>query len=128
MIVVGFAHIRGFTECDNMMDMRLGSATWRGGILCRVQPSKFIEGTTTRRRLGLVRSARDCGRHRIFLRGLALRGETDGIALFWPAAGVSAGVLIALGRDARLPVVGGVTVATIVARLERHCLRFLQCR
>jgi hypothetical protein len=24
--------------------------------------------------------------------------------------------------------VGGVTVATIVARLERHCLRFLQCR
>ena len=48
---------------------------------------------------------------------LALRGETDGIALFWPAAGVSCGVLIALGRNARLAVVGGVMVATIIANL-----------
>jgi hypothetical protein len=31
---------------------------------------------------------------------------------FWPAAGVSSGILIALGRAARLPVVSGLMVAT----------------
>src|SRR5258705_10378248 len=48
---------------------------------------------------------------------LALLAEPDGVALFWPAAGVSSGVLIALGSDARLPVAAGVMVATIVANL-----------
>ena len=48
---------------------------------------------------------------------LALLAESDGVALFWPAAGVSSGVLIALGRGARLPVASGVIVATIVANL-----------
>jgi integral membrane sensor domain MASE1 len=43
--------------------------------------------------------------------------EPDGVAVFWPAAGVSSGVLIALGRDARLPVVGGVIVTTVIANL-----------
>jgi PAS domain S-box-containing protein len=41
----------------------------------------------------------------------------DGVALFWPAAGVSSGALIALGRDARLPVAVGTMVATVVANL-----------
>jgi PAS domain S-box-containing protein len=48
---------------------------------------------------------------------LAFPAKPDGIAPFWPAAGVSSGVLIALGREARLPVVGGAIVATIVANL-----------
>jgi PAS domain S-box-containing protein len=48
---------------------------------------------------------------------LALLAEPDGVAVFWPAAGVSSGVLIVLGRDARLPVAGGAVVATIVANL-----------
>jgi integral membrane sensor domain MASE1 len=48
---------------------------------------------------------------------LALLVESDGVALFWPAAGVSSGVLIALGRTARLPVACGVIVATIFANL-----------
>src|SRR5262249_14563010 len=48
---------------------------------------------------------------------LALLGEADGVARFWPAAGVSSGMLIALGRDARVPVAGGVIVATIVANV-----------
>jgi PAS domain S-box-containing protein len=48
---------------------------------------------------------------------LALHAEPDGVAVFWPAAGVSSGVLIALGRDARLPAVGGVMVATVLANL-----------
>jgi integral membrane sensor domain MASE1 len=46
---------------------------------------------------------------------LALLAKPDGVAVFWPAAGVSSGVLIALGRDARLPVTGAVMVATIIA-------------
>jgi integral membrane sensor domain MASE1 len=48
---------------------------------------------------------------------LALLAEPDGVAVFWPAAGISSGVLIALGRDARLPVAGGAMVATIIASL-----------
>src|SRR5258707_13591636 len=48
---------------------------------------------------------------------LVLLAKPDGVALFWPAAGVSSGVLIALGRDARLPVAGGAMVATIIANL-----------
>src|SRR5215475_2942298 len=49
--------------------------------------------------------------------GLALLAKPDGVAVFWPAAGVSSGLLIALGRDARLPVASGVMVATVIANL-----------
>jgi PAS domain S-box-containing protein len=48
---------------------------------------------------------------------LALLTKPDGVAVFWPAAGVAAGVLIALGAGARWPVVAGTMVATIVANL-----------
>jgi PAS domain S-box-containing protein len=48
---------------------------------------------------------------------LALLAKPDGVARFWPAAGVSSGVLIAFGREARLPVASGVIVATIVANV-----------
>jgi PAS domain S-box-containing protein len=48
---------------------------------------------------------------------LALLAEPDGVAVFWPAAGISSGLLIALGRDARLPVVSGAMIATIIAGL-----------
>jgi PAS domain S-box-containing protein len=41
----------------------------------------------------------------------------EGVAVFWPAAGVSSGTLIALGRDARWPVAAGTLVGTIVANL-----------
>src|SRR5229473_3262996 len=41
----------------------------------------------------------------------------DGVAVFWPAAGIAAGALIALGPPARWPVVAGTMVATIVANL-----------
>ena len=44
--------------------------------------------------------------------GLVLKPE--GVAVFWPAAGISTGVLIALGPGSRWPVAAGVTVATIV--------------
>ena len=48
---------------------------------------------------------------------LALVSRPDGVAVFWPAAGVSSGVLIGLGPAARLPVVIGTAAATVVANL-----------
>jgi PAS domain S-box-containing protein len=48
---------------------------------------------------------------------LGLLTKPDGVAVFWPAAGVSAGVLIALGRSAWAPVALGAMVATLVANL-----------
>jgi PAS domain S-box-containing protein len=48
---------------------------------------------------------------------LALLTKPDGVAVFWPAAGVAAGVLVALGPSARLPVAAGAIAATIVANL-----------
>ena len=48
---------------------------------------------------------------------LALLTKPEGVAVFWPAAGVSAGVLIALGPRARWPVIFGTMAATIVANL-----------
>ena len=48
---------------------------------------------------------------------LFLLTDLDGVAVFWPAAGISAGVLVALGPAARMPVVAGVIGATVVANL-----------
>lgn len=48
---------------------------------------------------------------------LALLTKPEGVAVFWPAAGVSAGALIALGPRARWPVIFGTMAATIVANL-----------
>ena len=48
---------------------------------------------------------------------LYLLTKPDGVAVFWPAAGVSAGVLICIGPRARLPVIVGVVGATIGANL-----------
>jgi PAS domain S-box-containing protein len=48
---------------------------------------------------------------------LLLLTKPDGVAVFWPASGVAAGVLIALGPRARLPVAAGAMAATIVANL-----------
>jgi PAS domain S-box-containing protein len=48
---------------------------------------------------------------------LNLLTKPDGVAAFWPAAGIASGTLIALGPWARLPTAIGVMVATIVANL-----------
>src|SRR5215470_19678360 len=48
---------------------------------------------------------------------LFLQTQPDGVAVFWPAAGVSSGILIALGRDVRWPVAIGVIAATFAANL-----------
>ena len=48
---------------------------------------------------------------------LGLLLNPAGVAVFWPAAGISSGVLIALGPLARWPVVAGAMVATVAANL-----------
>jgi PAS domain S-box-containing protein len=49
--------------------------------------------------------------------GLVLLTRPDGVAVFWPAAGVASGVLIALGPRARWPIATGTMVATVLANL-----------
>jgi PAS domain S-box-containing protein len=48
---------------------------------------------------------------------LNLLTKPDGVAVFWPAAGIATGMLIVLGRRARLSVAAGTMAATIVANL-----------
>jgi len=48
---------------------------------------------------------------------LGLLLKPDGVAVFWPAAGISSGVLIALGPHARWPVAAGAMAATVAANL-----------
>src|SRR6267142_1899041 len=48
---------------------------------------------------------------------LALLTKPDGVAVFWPASGVAAGALIALGPHMKWPVAIGAAAATIVANL-----------
>src|SRR6516225_1670335 len=48
---------------------------------------------------------------------LFLLTKPDGVAVFWPAAGVASGVLIAFGPGARWPLAVGTMVATIWANL-----------
>ncbi|XSC45802.1 MASE1 domain-containing protein [Bradyrhizobium sp. RDT10] len=48
---------------------------------------------------------------------LSLLTKPDGVAVFWPASGVAAGVLIALGPRAKWPVAVGAAAATIAANL-----------
>jgi signal transduction histidine kinase len=48
---------------------------------------------------------------------LGLLLQPDGVAVFWPAAGVSSGTMIAFGRQTRLPVAAAVMAATVAANL-----------
>jgi len=48
---------------------------------------------------------------------LGLLLQPDGVAVFWPAAGISSGILIALGPQVRLPVTAAVIAATFAANL-----------
>lgn len=48
--------------------------------------------------------------------GLALLDKA-GVAVFWPAAGIASGVLVAFGPTLRLPVIIGVVVGTFAANL-----------
>src|SRR5262249_43912334 len=43
--------------------------------------------------------------------------EPEGVAVFWPAAGISSGILIVLGPRARWSVLAGVIIATVAIHL-----------
>jgi signal transduction histidine kinase len=62
--------------------------------------------------VGWLGHARHRGGHCLFP-----GGAPDDVAAFWPAAGVAAGVLIALGPGTRLPVAVGAVVASVPANL-----------
>jgi PAS domain S-box-containing protein len=49
--------------------------------------------------------------------GLGLLSKSTDVAVFWPASGFAAGILIVLGRRARAPVMIGVVSATIAANV-----------
>jgi PAS domain S-box-containing protein len=49
--------------------------------------------------------------------GLALRSQPTDVAVFWPASGIAAGILIVLGRRAVPALVIGVVVGTVAANL-----------
>jgi PAS domain S-box-containing protein len=48
---------------------------------------------------------------------LALLTKPDGVAVFWPAAGIASGVLIRMGSVARIPAIVGTIAGTIAANL-----------
>ena len=48
---------------------------------------------------------------------LALLAKPDGLAVFWPGSGLAAGLLVAIGARARVPVTVGVAVASAAASL-----------
>src|SRR5215475_6215717 len=49
--------------------------------------------------------------------GLSLLITPSDVAVFWPAAGIGAGILIAFGRRALIPLVIGVMIGTVAANV-----------
>jgi integral membrane sensor domain MASE1 len=84
------------------------------------QGQQSAASVLTRRWVGSIGLAAAVGSV-YFLAGLLgislLMPPDEGVAVFWPAAGISSGVLIALGPGAPWPVVAGAMVATIVLSL-----------
>jgi integral membrane sensor domain MASE1 len=76
------------------------------------------EGNPVRQRVGPMALAVGVGvAYFLAARLSLLLMSQPGVAVFWPAAGVSSGILIALGRTARWLVAVGVIAATIAANL-----------
>ena len=70
--------------------------------------------------MGLLDRGHHCNRYHLLPCGEvepSLLTEPDGVAVFWPASGIAAGILITLGRRVRSVVVIGVIAATIAANV-----------
>ena len=68
--------------------------------------------------MGWTHRARGSSRLAYFVAVISVRRIViQGVAVFWPAAGISSGILIALGPRARWPVLAGVIVATVATHL-----------
>src|SRR5215208_5867047 len=85
----------------------------------RKRAYSLVEAAGRRRMVVLAVLAADAGVAYFLAARLSLflLSQPDGVAVFWPAAGVSSGLLIAFGRDARWPIAIGTIVATIAANL-----------
>jgi len=80
---------------------------------------KSVEGLSTARWIGSSGLAVVVGIAYFLAAHLSLflLTQPDGVAVFWPAAGIASGALIVFGRDARWPVAVATIVATIVANV-----------
>src|SRR5215472_13127381 len=89
------------------------------GPLRHGQRQRTVAGDFNRRWAGSIGLAAAVGLT-YFLTALLSYGlavQSEGLAVFWPASGVSSGILIALGSRARWPVVSGVIIAVIADHL-----------
>src|SRR5215467_3334281 len=96
----------------------------RQSLLEQVQ-RLLVDGGPMHRRVGPIALAVAVGLAYFLAARLSLLLMTQpGVAVFWPAAGVASGTVIALGRTARWPVGIGVIAANIPANLtaDRHVL------
>jgi integral membrane sensor domain MASE1 len=89
------------------------------GRLAHSQRPRTVAGNLTRRWAGSIGLAVAIGLAYFLAAWLAygLSLQSEGLAVFWPAPGVSSGLLIALGPRARWPVVSGVMVAVVADHL-----------
>ena len=80
---------------------------------------KSVDGVSNARWIGASRLAVAVGITYFLAAHLSLflLTKPEGIAIFWPAAGIAAGTLIVFGRDARLPVAVATIVATVIANV-----------
>jgi PAS domain S-box-containing protein len=90
--------------------------TWRD-ILGLVQGQPASGNPTAQRVRAIVLAVSVGVAYFVAARLSLLLMTAPGVAVFWPAAGVSSGILIALGRTARWPVAAGVIAANMTANL-----------
>ena len=88
------------------------------GLLAEGKHQHFAVGDLTRQWVGGIGLAAVVGLGYFLAAAFSVRLvlKPEGVAVFWPAAGLSSGLLIAL-RGARWPVLAGVIVATVATHL-----------
>ena len=89
------------------------------GLLAEGQRQHFAVGDLTRQWIGGIGLAAAVGLVYFLAASFSVRMilEPEGVAVFWPAAGISSGILIALGPRARWPVLAGVIAATVATHI-----------
>ena len=90
-----------------------------GGLLAHGQRQQFAAGDLARQWVGGIGLAAVVGVGYFLAAVFSVRLilEPAGVAVFWPAAGLSSGLLIALGPRARWPMLAGVIGATVATHL-----------
>jgi signal transduction histidine kinase len=88
-------------------------------LLARYQGQRSTADDVTQRWVGSIGLAAVVGLGYFLAADFSVRllVEPEGVAVFWPAAGISSGLLIALGPRARWPVLAGVILATVATHL-----------